>query len=361
MRSKPIHAEHMINAIDERFILEAGVEEKASVKFKILKRVTAAACAAVILTTGIGVAAATNDSAYQMLYHVAPALAQQFQPIHEKSLQNGILMEVISAEMSGDTAQFYIAVTDTEGDRIDATTDLFDSYEINCPFDSIGHCENLGYDEETKTATFLATISRMDKQPMKGGKITFSVREMLSKKQNQTHWLIGTKDAPLTWENLIEDEGMFFHKTEVQETNNCMVMTPNETPLCSPQEGVEITGMGYHNGQLHIQVHYTDVVHFDNHGWVWLVEKDRQGAIEQNILAGDGGICWDELQEECVVLCKAETFRDEAKKGYYYEYIFDVEKEKLSDYALIGEFVTTTTNIKGNWTMTFALENQAKN
>ena len=54
--------------------------------------------------------------------------------------------------------KIYITMQDLTEDRIDGSTDLFDSYSINRPFDSSAHCERVRYDESTKTATFLITI-----------------------------------------------------------------------------------------------------------------------------------------------------------------------------------------------------------
>lgn len=44
---------------------------------------------------------------------------------------------------------------DLTGDRIDETMDLFDSYQINRPFDSSGACRLAGYDAQQKAAAFL--------------------------------------------------------------------------------------------------------------------------------------------------------------------------------------------------------------
>lgn len=79
--------------------------------------------------------------------------------------------------------RFFISVQDIDGDRIDETTDLFDSFSINTPFDCSSSCENISYDTETKTATFLISISQWNEKDIIGEKITFCVREMLSNKQ----------------------------------------------------------------------------------------------------------------------------------------------------------------------------------
>lgn len=93
-------------------------------------------------------------------------------------------MEVVSAYIHGNVAEIYITMQDLTGDRIDDTIDLYDSYSINSPFDSSASCERVGYDEKTKTATFLISITECGNQKIAGDKITFSVKEFLSHKKN---------------------------------------------------------------------------------------------------------------------------------------------------------------------------------
>lgn len=57
--------------------------------------------------------------------------------------------------VQGDRADIYISMQDLTGDRIDETMDLFDSYQINRPFDSSGACRLAGYDAQQKAAAFL--------------------------------------------------------------------------------------------------------------------------------------------------------------------------------------------------------------
>ena len=49
------------------------------------------------------------------------------------------------------------------GDRIDETTDLFDSYSIHTTADSMSGCESVSYDKETKTKTSIQ-ISHEEKR-----------------------------------------------------------------------------------------------------------------------------------------------------------------------------------------------------
>ena len=79
--------------------------------------------------------------------------------------------------------ELYVTMQDLAGDRIDETIDLFDSCDILRPYDSSATCALVDYEEATRTATFLVTITEWGNHKIEGSKITFTVREFLSHKQ----------------------------------------------------------------------------------------------------------------------------------------------------------------------------------
>ena len=78
-------------------------------------------------------------------------LYTSFLPVQKSDTNNGIKMEVVSADIRGDTARIYITMQDLIGDRVDETIDLYDSYDIRLPFDGTGFCGKVGYDPNTRT------------------------------------------------------------------------------------------------------------------------------------------------------------------------------------------------------------------
>lgn len=110
--------------------------------------------------------------AYEFLYTLSPSVAQKLKPVSMISEDNGIKIEVISAYVESGEAKILISVQDLEEDRIDETTDLFDSFSINTSFDCSSSCENIKYDAETKQP-FLISISQWDKYDIADEKITF--------------------------------------------------------------------------------------------------------------------------------------------------------------------------------------------
>lgn len=342
-----------ISFIDERFIHEAENQEifctnkihhipfRNILKFR--KRWIAAVAACCMIS--VPVFAATVPAFYEVLYAISPATAQFFTPIQMSCEDNGIRMEVLASYIHGDTAEIYIAMQDLEGNRFDETIDLFDRYHINMPFDAVGHCALASYDSETKTANFLITIQQWNQQPIQDKKVTFSLTEFLGKKYQYQGTL---SDIDLTNANLnpmiqvVEPRGFSgerFDEHDMYATaKDGMTVLKSGKVENTPVDGVTITGIGYIEGDLHVQVYYDDILKTDNHGMISLKNKENG---------------------EMILSCGSVSFFDEDEVGSYEDYIFsDISIEKLQDYELYGEFMTSDGSITGNWNVTFPIENK---
>ncbi len=308
-------------------------------RFSTKKIATLVASVALLFILAVpGLAAADVQAAYEILYAVSPKIAQGLKPVRMSCEDNGINMEVISANIKGDTAHIYISMQDMTGERIDGTTDLYDSYSINRPFSSSATCERISYDEETNTATFLITITQMGQEKIGGKKITFSVAKFLSKKQ-EYHDKIMQIDlstvslSPKTQSDVNirggSSSGNISEKHEYVD-----YLTATSEGSFSPVEGVTVTGAGFIDGKLHIQAYYENIFETDNHGYVYLVNANG-----------------DEIQSEASV-----SFWDSERSGSYEEYIFDIAPSEINNYQLYGNFWTCNSLTKGDWQVTFPLE-----
>ena len=323
MRSEPLL--DAIGDIRADYILEA---KRPARKRPVLRALIAAALAVACLSATVcAMTAADVGPAYELLYHIAPAAAQRLKPVHKSAEDQGIRVEVVSADVAGDRAEAYIAVTDLTGDRVDETLDLFDSYSIRTPRDSTGHCEFVSFDPETKTATFLVTVRNMDGSPFRGGRMTFSVRQFLSKKETWEGTLPVTAaaDAPTVSASQVEVRG------GSGDGKTAVFLAPCDSQF-EPAAGVEVTAVGEVDGQLHVQVYYHDIHRTDNHGWVWLLPESGPQIMPLG----------------------SEAFWDEAHTGSYEDYVFDADAS-LDGAALYGEFTTCQTLIEGDWEITFPL------
>ena len=331
-----------ISNISNRHIEEAAdfqIGKKGVRKHFIMRRaVAAAATIMLVFTMSVpALAAADYEPAYNLLYKVSPTIAQKLKPVRMSCEDNGIKFEVISAYVEGSEAKIFISAQDIDGDKIDETTDLFDSYSINTPFDCSSSCENISYDTKTKTATFLISISQWNEQDIIGEKITFRVREMLSNKQEYDMVLsdldmnnISTAPETVTPTHIFGGSGTNYSEVE----NNFRALKATGI-LYSPVEGVDITAMGYVDGDLHIQVRYEIVLKTDNHGYIYF--QNNEG-------------------EKITCNANVEFSTDSEYQERYVEYIYDLSDIELAEYDAYGYFVTSDTLITGNWSVTFPLE-----
>lgn len=294
------------------------------------------------LAISIPALAATVEPMYQLMYRVSPTIAQFFMPIQKSDEDNGIKMEVVSAYIHDNVAEIYITMQDLEEQRIDETTDLFDSYSINRPFDSVAHCERIGYDESTKTATFLITIEEWDKKDISGDKITFTVREFLSGKKTYEDI-----EIPISLSSIgigqkvsnITGGGGVKYEEYIDLEDNIVALIPASPMNGFTVDGISLTGVGYIDSKLHIQTAVEDNLDKDNHGFFYLKDSDGNKI-------------------DCSYTFNFVNQYEQPGRIDYSNYVFDVPQSEISNYTLHGYFVTSRMITKGNWKVTFPLVNQ---
>ncbi len=353
------YIEKIISGIDDRYIEESirykkrGKNPSARI-FRTAGR--AAACLAGLFLLSMSVlsiaAAAGVLPAYSMLSHIYPDIAQKLTPVNMSCTDNGIEMRVEAVYVHGDSADVYISMRDLEGDRIDGTTDLFDSYRIRTSAGrrtegmSVSGCGFVEYDEKTKTATFLVSLQQTG-EDIADRKMIFSVSRFLSGKQEATAKLpeIRLQEAPEITQFRPEEEleirgsGGSTAAGFISQEDVKGYLYPDDGLSISPADGVSVTGYGFIDGKLHIQAHYEDIVKYDNHGYIEL--EDEEGNIVYSSLS--------------------VSFWDEEKTGSYEEYVFDIgPDEDLSGYAVQGYFVTCSGLYEGDWEVTFPIENRVE-
>lgn len=222
-------------------------------------------------------------------------------PVRKSDECNGIRMEVVSAYIHGDTAEIYVTMQDLTENRLDDTTDLYDGYSINTPFDCSATCRRVGYDEDTRTVTFLITIEQWEEQKMEGEKITFSVRNFLSHKEEY-------EELPILIELTEAEEEPDIMETGITGGSGSKIRTSN---LGKSTAYVLVPGKADERFPLdEIQFAVEKLFSNDNHGYFFL--RDQKGN--------------------------------------------DIPKEELSSYSLYGHFVISGGFEEGLWTVTFPLE-----
>lgn len=311
-------------------------------KFLKISVPMAAVCLCACLTLPV---LASNSTIYQLMRLVSPELAQRFVPVQMWDESQGIRMEVVSSNIQDNEAQVYITMQDLEGDRIDATTDLFDSYHIQTDaHSSVGHCEKVGFDEETGIITYLITIT--DDKEIETDKVTFSVREFIGQKQYYEDIeipipLIEAEEDPETM--TVPLSGAAGHWSDIADFNDyrAKVLVPGPGDERFPVEGMELTGLGYVDGMLHIQQAAPDNLENDNHGLFHVVN-------------GQG----NRIDYEYSLHFWGNT--EDTKTVAYVDEVYGIPPETLSEYRLRGDFWISGIRVKGNWNVTFSLEDLAE-
>lgn len=318
-----------LNGIDECYVQELLRPVKR--RRLPLKRIMALAAALLLMfsCSVSALAAADVAPAYELLYAVSPALAQRMKPVCLATEDNGIRMEVVSAAIEGDTATVYLSLRDLTGDRVDATTDLFDSLRIRRSFDCSSIIQLDHFDESSGTAYYLFQMTQFGGREIRGKKVTVSLSRFLSRKENflgaiERVDLAAASAAPAT-QTVTDLRGS-------SRGADATALLP--TLRVSPAAGATVTAIGFVDGKLHVQLYYEDIARTDNHGWVWLESESGQRIDSVS----------------------AFSFWDSEQRGSYEEYVFPVSSaEALAGYRLFGELTLCATICEGDWQVTFAL------
>ena len=300
-----------------------------------------------VINVSLPVLAGTFPTVYELMYLVSPAVAQFYQPVQLSDEYDGIRMEVVAAYIHKETAEIYITLQDLEGDRLDETTDLYDSYSIHMPYSAIGNCRKVGYDPESGILTYLITVTQENGRKIEGEKLTFSVGGYLGQKQEYENIeipidLTQVTDAQCQYVDSPANGGtMTGHSGLVTDVSGTYpVLVPQLADPDFPIEGVKLTGIGYVEGKLHIQYAVEDSLNNDNHGSFFL--QNEAGEMLQEA----GSISFYEGSGK--------------KRMDYRDSVFLIPQGELQDYRLYGDFVISEGFHEGNWQVTFPIKSMEK-
>ncbi len=341
--------EKIVDGIEDKYLSEAmdyakNHKVKKQKWIPVLGRM--AASFAIIIGLSISslsiAVAAGNMAAYDVLYAIYPDIAVKLMPVNASCEDGGIRMEVEGVSIQDSCAYVYISMNDLEGKYIDESIDLFDSYSIHTNADQIGGCTLVDFDEVNRKATFLITVQNMDGTPIEGSAMTFSVSQFLTGKSEIKEELTQisldsiSKVTETQREEILNIRGGSYTDGYVSEGMTQEYLCVDESKLYVPTLGVTVTNYGFINDKLHVQVYYEDISQFDNHGYIYLVGRDGK-----EVLPGSSTAFWDE-----------------ERRGSYEEYIFDISADEINEYAIYGHFFTCQNLVKGDWKVSFTIENQ---
>jgi len=321
------HIRNIRNKVQEELSMEFSKKSRRS---PAMRAGIVFAVFAVCLLTITPALAAEIPQVYAVLYAVLPETAQFFKPVKMSDTDQNIEIKVESAYIHGEKADAVVSVRDLTQDRLSENIDFDDSYDIHTGFDSVGTCNQIDYDPTTKTATFLIETSSMrPNDVIVGKKLTISFQTILSGKIERL-----TYPIPIDWSTIPDTV-----QTVQPEPYNETVLVTGETQV-KIFDGFMITGTGYVDGKLHIQL-YTPRRHtHSDHAFLYLKSGVGEPLAGSMFYRGGYNTGDPELDRE----------------ADYIDYVFDVKQEELPKYALFGDFYGYQTRVDGNWSITFPLE-----
>ena len=327
----------------ENKIRENKIQGKQNHNRRWGRGIAVAAGLLLVINVSLPVLAGTFPTIYELMYLVSPAVAQFYQPVQLSDEYDGIRMEVVAAYIHEETAEIYITLQDLEKDRLDETTDLYDSYSIHMPYSAIGNCRKVGYDPESGILTYLITVTQENGRKIEGEKLTFSVGGYLGQKQEYEKIEIPIDLTQVTEEayQYVDTPARGGTMTSHSELAAIMsetypVLVPQPADPDFPIEGVKLTGIGYVEGKLHIQYAVENALNNDNHGSFFL--QNEAGEM---------------LQEAGSISFYEESGK---KRIDYRDSVFLIPQEELQDYRLYGDFVISEGFHEGNWQVTFPIK-----
>lgn len=311
------------------------------------KGIAVAAALLIAVNISLPVLAGTFPNVYELMYLVSPSVAQFYRPVQMADVYDGIRMEVVAAYIHEETAEVYITFQDLEGNRLDETTDFYDSYSIHMPYSAIGNCRKVGYDPESGMLTYLITVTQEEGRKIEGEKLTFSVGGYLSHKQDYkgieipldltqvTEAPYQYVDSPAKGGTMTGHSGLPTEMSE-KEAEGYRVLVPQPADPDFPVEGVDFTGIGYIDGKLHIQYAVATALENDNHGFFFLQNEAGEKIEEVESISFREGVDEDRID--------------------YRDSVFPIPQEGLQNFRLYGDFVISEGFHEGNWQVTFPIK-----
>ncbi len=349
-----------INPSDD---LRQRIMEKLEAKPKgrlNLRPLAAAAAVLAVVLLATPVMAAYVPPIEELMYKISPEIAARFSPVRESDEKNGIRMEVISASVHGATAEVYVSFQDLEGDRLGWNVWPGDFWMPVHPFldgSAASGSRNGDYEEESKiyrtildcTYSFYSEKKGryLTVQELCGEKLTVSLDALnrmvplgefevplMMTEQGETQILVD--EHGLVTAGGVKNFGWGYSAGEVWDPQGSFKLLKPGKAVQELSEGVCITGMGYIDGRLHIQTQVT-------------IGDDAPSTPSYTFYLVDGQGKWVNHTRTAHYILE----EDEAG-GQYFENIFNVPEEALSQYTLICE-MSKIQRIEGPWRVTFPL------
>ena len=244
-------------------------------------------CMVAILSTPV--LAGVGDLAYDKIAEIAPGLADYILPVNLTDTKMGITMQVEAMQVEGNTGELVVSFADEEGsseDLISGKVDMYDSYGLKSygGDSNVGGCSFIEYDDETGKAYFKISVSSEDE--FDKTKLKFNVRQLLVENTEHEMWLDTDmlvmnppmKEVPINGkggtEAVFETLADHFYKTEESfPLFSSEIMDIVELDE-SMKDTIQVTGIGYADGLLRVQICRGTFVNAARHAQIYIVDEN---------------------------------------------------------------------------------------
>lgn len=329
-----------------------GKKQGSSLKRKL----TVLVCGLLLMLTLSTALAATVPGVNDLLYKLWPQAADALMPVNAGCEDQGIRMDVISAVAKDEQILVTYTMQDLEGDRIDQYTEA--AMYIDSPSEddmtnwSSASTLMMGYDVAEKKATFSQNLNytymsnHPDEQP-----IRLYVPRLHKNEVTNLYPLLEqygkTAEATALPENVYIDHAEW--GTLDGNPESLQILDASRGPDLALNDDVLLTGIGWIDGKLHVQVHLLNyqLVNNGNGGLSYaypyntfitvLTPAKYDFPDGRGIAKGFVSISWD---------------GDNNGEPDWFEYIFDCDPEelKLASFAMLYSRPEWT--IEGKWEVT---------
>ena len=341
----------------------AGFEERSDMQILHLtaetkpgRRMPRAAVVLCVLLAIMSLAtalAATVDVFNARLYAFWPEAAEFLMPVNVSCEREGIRMEVLSAVVKDGKAHVTFSMQDLEGDRIDEfTAPSFSELafpaeartgEDNVPISTIAV---LSYDAETRTGIY---AQEFDYDPALVGEdyeIPLYIQYLFMRKYDE-----------MNLQPLLEEHGRNAETVQAPDHAQPLLMNnPASRAVLDPagnlkiplNDYAELSGIGWIDGQLHVQIHYLPEK----------LEKDDEGTVYPlvfcyaQMMGADGISPWLRYKDQTDSINFGWAW-DGDGDGFneWEEYIFPCTPDEVREGTLraVTNFIRETEALEGNW------------
>lgn len=292
-----------------------------------------------------------------LMYQVSPEIAARFTPIQQADERNGIRMEVISASIHGATSEICVSFKDLQGHRLDEGIVL-----INSDFRAYGServkyggtgggVDMMEFDPDTETLTIMEHLKHhfyseeegryLSVRENYGEKITYVVNYLIKNTALPQVELPVVLSQPEITVVEVDENKQIKHpfdsfgsrgSREWLEKKTYQVMAPGDA-AAEISEEVQLMGMAYIDGQLHVQLRTRTL------------DEEREPGCEIYLLDAQGKEFYSEA-------ANSFSIKRGSDRGEYREWIFNIPESELENYTLMCN-LGQLEYIKGPWRVTF--------